>query len=147
MTISRKGLCAVYGLIGLTTLVGAYGNVLDMLAQKGFFGGTLQFWRDLFVNESTQFLAVDILFLGLGIIVWMLIEARRLGIPAVWGYIFLALFIHISTAVPLFLIHREIKLGEADPASPGGTLRPMDVVGLLVLSIVFVGVIGLTWTR
>ncbi len=145
MTVSRKALCAAYGLIGLVTLVGAYGNVLGMLKQRGFVGGTMQFWQDLFVNDSTQFLAIDILFLGLAVILWMLIEARRLGIGAVWGYIFLALFVHISTAVPLFLIHREIKLGEADPASPGGTLRPLDVVGLLVLSVVFVGVIGLTW--
>ncbi|HZR83983.1 MAG TPA: hypothetical protein VFD92_23000 [Candidatus Binatia bacterium] len=41
MTISRKALCAPYGLIGAVALLGTWGNVLGAVAQDGFWAGTV----------------------------------------------------------------------------------------------------------
>jgi hypothetical protein len=130
MTISRKALCVSYGAIGLLAVIGTWGNVLGMLGQLGFVSGTLRFWQDVLVNESSRFITIDILFLSLAVVLWMVLEARRLTIPGVWAYVVFGVLIGISLAVPLFLIHREIKLAAAEPGTPGGSLQRSDVAGL-----------------
>jgi Protein of unknown function DUF2834 len=137
MTISRKALCVVYALIGLFAFIGTWGNVLSLLPQYGFWGGTLKFWQDVLVNESSRFIAVDLLFFGLAVIVWMVLESRRLKIPGVWLYIAFGLFIAVSVTVPLFLIHRERTLAALEPNTPAGTLRAADVAGLVILAFAF----------
>ena len=137
MTISRKTLCAVYALIGVLAFVGTWGNVLGLAKQRGFLGATLAFWQDVWVNESSRFITVDILFLGLAVVVWMVLEARRLNIPGVWLYIVFGLFIAISLAVPLFLIHRERKLAVLEPGSSAGVMHKTDIVGVIFLLLAF----------
>ncbi len=137
MTISRKALCAVYALIGGLAFVGAWGNVLGLAKQRGFLGATLAFWQDVLVNESSRFITVDILFLGLAVVVWMVLEARRLNIPGVWLYIVFGLFIAISLAVPLFLIHRERKLAALEPNSSAGVMHKTDIVSVIFLLLAF----------
>ena len=136
MTVSRKALCAVYALIGVVAFLGAWGNVLGVVTQYGFWEGTIRFWQDTLVNESSRFITVDLLFLGLTVIVWMVLEARRLGIPGVWVYIVLGLLIAISLTVPLFMIQRERKLAALEPDSPAGTLAAADVAAVVVLGVV-----------
>jgi hypothetical protein len=135
MTISRKALCAVYALIGVAAFVGTWGNILDVVRQTGFWEGTIRFWQDTLVNESSRFITADTLFLGLAVIVWMVLEARRLKIAGVWIYVVLGLLVAISLFVPLFLIQRERKLAALEPGSPAGTLAAADVAGLVLLGI------------
>src|SRR5690349_10793935 len=137
MTISRKALCVVYALIGLFAFVGTWGYVLSLLSQYGFWGGTLKFWQDVLVNESSRFIAVDILFFGLAVIVWMILESRRLKIPGVWFYIVFGLLIAVSLAVPLFLIHQERILATLKPNTPAGTMHAVDAIGIVVLALAF----------
>lgn len=87
-------------------------------------------------NESSRFITVDLLFLGLTVIVWMVLEARRLGIPGVWLYVVAGLLIAISLTVPMFMIHRELKLAALEPNSSAGSLRTADLVGIVVLGLV-----------
>lgn len=137
MTISRKTLCAVYVLIGGLAFVGTWGNVLGLAKQRGFWNATLIFWQDVLVNESSRFITVDTLFLGLTVVVWMILEARRLNIPCVWLYVVFGLFIAISLAVPLFLIHRERKLAALEPNAPAGSMHKADIVGVIFLLLAF----------
>ena len=136
MTVSRKALCAVYALIGVVAFLGTWGNVLGVVAQYGFWEGTVRFWQDTLVNESSRFITVDLLFLGLTVTVWMVLEARRLRIPGVWIYVVLGLLIAISLTVPLFMIQRERKLAALEPDSPAGALGVADVAGIVALGIV-----------
>ena len=138
MTVSRKVLCVSYAAIGLLAAIGTWGNIPGLVSQNGFVGGTIRFWQDVLVNEASRFIAVDVLFLALAVIVWMVLEARRLRIPGVWFYIVFGLLIAISVAVPLFMIHREWKLGVADPGSSAGTLRLADLVGIVACGAAFV---------
>ncbi len=147
MTVSRKALCFCYGIIALIALVGTWGNVLDLLGEYGFWGGTLKFWQDVLVNESSRFITSDILFLMLAIFLWMVLEARRLQIPFVWGYLAFGFFVGPSIGVPLFMIHRELKPAEREPGTPGGTLHMRDVAGLIACGLVFTVYSGIALTR
>ena len=137
MAVSRKVLCAVYAMIGVVAFAGTWGNVLGLVGEEGFSAGTIRFWQDTLVNASSRFITVDLLFLGLAIVVWMVLEARRLRIPGVWLYVVAGLLIAISLTVPLFMIQRERKLAALEPGTPAGTLATADAVGLVVLAIVF----------
>src|SRR5262249_25018761 len=110
MMLSRKALCAIYAVVGVAAFVGTWGNVLGDVTRSGFVEGTVRFWQDTFVNSSSRFITIDLLFLGLTVIVLMVLEARRLGIPGVWVYVVLGLLVAISLTVPLFMIQRERKL-------------------------------------
>ena len=137
MAVSRKALCTIYALIGVLAFVGTWGNVLGSVQQAGFWAGTIRFWQDTLANESSRFITVDILFLGLTVVVLMVLEARRLRIPGVWLYVVFGLLIAISLAVPLFMIHREWKLAALEPGSAAGHLRTADVVGIVALGMLF----------
>jgi hypothetical protein len=147
MTVSRKALCAVYALIGVVAFLGTWGNVLGVVRQLGFWEGTIRFWQDTLVNESSRFITVDLLFLGLTVIVWMVLEARRLKIPGVWVYIVLGLLIAISLTVPLFMIQRERKLAALEPDSPAGALGAADVAAIVVLAMVCTGYAAVALSR
>jgi len=136
-------LCYVYGLIALVAFIGTWGNILVYL-DIGFIGATVLFWKETLVNPASRFITVDIVFLGLAVIVWAVLEARRLGIRGIWIYVAGGLFIAISVAIPLFLIHRERALSSAEPESAAGTLTFSDVIGLIVLSVVLLGYTAVT---
>jgi hypothetical protein len=137
MAVSRKALCAVYAVIGVVAFAGTWGNVLGLVGEEGFWAGTIRFWQDTLVNASSRFITIDLLFLGLAIVVWMVLEARRLRIPGVWLYVVAGLLIAISLTVPLFMIQRERKLAALEPGTPAGALATADALGLILLAIVF----------
>ena len=143
MTVSRKALCILYGLIAIVALVGTWGNILEYL-HLGFIGTTIHFWKETLVNPASQFITVDILFLALTVIVWAVLEARRLGMWGVWLYVVLGLFIAISFAIPLFLIHRERTLAAHDASQTAGTLGVADSVGIALLGLSCVAYLVLT---
>jgi hypothetical protein len=136
MTISRKALCIAYGVIALLAFVGTWGNGLPYLS-LGFVDANVQFWRDTAVNPASRFLTLDIFFLGLAMFVWMVLEARRLGMRGVWLYLLFGTVVAISVTVPIFLINRERALAKREPSSAAGTLAIFDLVGLVLLTIGF----------
>lgn len=137
MTVSRKTLCVSYAVIGLIAIVGTWGNVIGLLGEYGFLNGTLKFWQDVLVNESSRFITIDVLFLAMAVVVWMVLEARRLQIPGVWLYVVFGFLVAISLAFPLFMIHREMKLAAKEPGAAGGTLRLYDAAGLVACAVAF----------
>jgi len=145
MTISHRTACIVYALIGVCALVATWGNVIGLMPAYGFWGGTLKFWHDVLVNESSRFITADTLFLGLAVVFWMVMEARRLSIPFVWAYVFLGLFVAISFAVPMFMIHRQAKLAAAGGSA--GEMRPVDAVLLFACAGAFVAFSGAALLR
>src|ERR1044071_613284 len=109
MPISRKALCTAYGLIAVLALIGTWGNNLAYL-HLGFLQANLTFWPVTLVNAASRSITVDIFFLGLAVFIWMVLEARRLGMRYVWLYLILGMLIAISVTVPVFLINRERAL-------------------------------------
>jgi hypothetical protein len=146
MPISRKALCFAYGLIALLALVGTWGNALPYLS-LGFVGSNVQFWQDTAVNPASRFLTLDIFFLGLAVFVWMVLEARRLGMRGVWLYLLFGTVVAISVTVPIFLINRERALAAREPSSAAGTLGTFDGIGLLLLTVGFTVYAAMTLLR
>jgi hypothetical protein len=133
MSISRKTLCLVYGLIALLALVTTWDNAWSY-ASLGVVGSNVAFWRDTLVNPASRFLTLDVFFLGLAVFVWMVLEARRLGRRRVWLYLLFGMLVAISVTVPIFLINRERALAAREPSSAGGRLGTFDVIGLVLVT-------------
>jgi hypothetical protein len=146
LRLSHQALCVVYAVIGVLAFVGSWGNILGLVSQEGFVNGTIRFWQDTLVNESSRFITADLLFLGLTVIVWMVLEARRLRIPGVWVYVIAGLLVAISLTVPLFMLQRERALARLDRDAPAGTLGIADVAGIALLGVVATvyAVVGMT---
>jgi len=134
MTVSRKTLCAVYGVIALLALIGTWGHNIAYL-DRGFVGANQAFWSDTLANPASRSITADIFFFGLAVFVWMVLEARRLGIRGVWLYMVFGILIAISVTVPIFLIIRERALAASERSSAAGHLHSLDVVGLALFSL------------
>lgn len=134
MTLSRKMLCYLYGMIAVIALIGSWSNVISLL-QLGPISGTVQFWKDTLINESSRFITVDILFLALAVTLWMVLEARRIDLRGVWFYIVFGALIAICVAVPLFMIHRERCLAATEGRSNAGYLSAGDIAGLVLVAL------------
>jgi len=142
MTLSRKALCTIYGLIAIATLIGTWGNIISYLP-LGLVGANLKFWPETLVNPASRFITTDLFFLGLAVFVWMVLEARRLRMRGVWLYLLFGALIAISVTVPIFLINRERKLAELEPAG-SNRMMPGDALGLVAAAAVIVGYAVLT---
>lgn len=138
----RRALIAVYAVISLVALVATWGQNLQYYWQTGELSALNQFLPDLRVNPASRSISVDIALFLLAASVFMVSEARRLGIRFVWLYILFAFLVAISVTFPLFMIARELRLTSPKTADTWPTLTVGDVIGL---AIVAAAVAGLSW--
>ncbi len=131
MSVSRKILCYVYGLIAVLALVGTWANNVPYL-HLGFLKFQWAFWTSTLANPASRSITVDIGFFGLVVFIWMILESRRLGLRGVWLYPALFMFVGTSVFVPIFLINRERALAARDNGQVAGTMTRFDVVGLIL---------------
>ena len=146
MTLSRKALSVVYAVIAVIALIGTWGNNIAYL-NLGFLGANVQFWADTLANPASRSITVDIFFLGYAVFIWMVIEARRLGMRGVWLYLVFGIFIAISVTVPVFLINRERALVGRETVPHSNTLGRGDLAGLIALGVAFLVYAAITLTR
>lgn len=132
MPVSRKALCVAYGLIAVLALVGCWANNVQYV-HLGLVGTNASFVRDTLANPASRSVTVDLLFLLTAVLIWMVLEARRLGMRRVWLYVFFGAGIAISVTVPIFLINRERALAATESRDVAGTLSKSDIVGLVVV--------------
>jgi hypothetical protein len=135
MTVSRRTLCIVYGLIAVLALIGTWGNNMAYLS-LGFLGANQKFWGDTLANPASRSITVDIFFLSLAVLVWMVLEARRLRMRGVWLYVVFGFLVAISVTVPIFLINRERRLAQVE-AQGANAMGGADAAGLALLGIAF----------
>ena len=139
MSVSRRVLCAAYGVIAVLALIGTWGNNLPYL-QSGFAA----FWQDTLANPASRSITVDIFFLILAVFVLMVLEARRLAMRGVWLYLIFGMLVAISVTVPIFLINRERALAAAKPSDAAGSLDAADVAGLAAVGLGAIAYAALT---
>jgi hypothetical protein len=66
--------------------------------------------RGMFATPDVSLIVADLLLVALVSVVWVVVEARRLGMR--WGaYLFFACAVPFSIVLPFFLYRREIVLG------------------------------------
>src|SRR5262249_9335716 len=120
MTPSRKAVRAIYwGLSALALLACWRENFAFMSAGGHSFASVwVAFWPALLANHATTSLTVDIFLYGVAGSLFMVFEARRLGIRWVFAYIVLAYVVAVSVTFPLFLAAREARLEATGDPGP-----------------------------
>ena len=108
LTSTDKTLCAVYAVLGLAALVGTQIALLRHFSTEG--NGFAEALSDTVVNPAAAFTVIDLLAVALIGLVFMVVEARRLGMRFVWVYVVLTFAVAISVALPAFLIARQVHL-------------------------------------
>lgn len=116
LTSTDKALCAVYAVLGLAALVGTQIALLRHFATEG--NGVAEAMTDTVVNPAATFTVIDLLAVALIGLVFMVVEARRLGMRFVWVYVVLTFAVAISVALPAFLIARQVHLAKERQPQP-----------------------------
>lgn len=98
------GLCAIVGLV-----IPWYYNLKYMVIEGQAF--TVQaFVASGFTNTLASSLSSDFFIGSTAVMVWMMVEARRIDMRFRWGYLVLTFGVAFAFACPLFLMVRELKL-------------------------------------
>lgn len=111
MTRSEKILCIVYAVIAVVALVVTQANNIAFFLQPNN-GGVVGWVSALYANPAVASFTNDILLYVVAGYVFMVVEARRLGIRYVWVYLLLSSFLAVSIMFPLFLIARQVKIAQ-----------------------------------
>lgn len=109
LSSSGKALCAFYIVLSIVALFATWSFNLQFFAQPDN-GGLVGFVRGGYANPAAASLTNDLFLLGAACTVFMLIEARRLGIRWVWVYVILSFAVAISVMFPLFMVARQLRL-------------------------------------
>ena len=137
--MTRRGpwLSIIYVCLALLALVACWRQNLLFMQEAGvdLATGFVVFWPALLANHATTSITVDILLLCMAAMIWMVVEARRLGVRFVWAYILLSFPIAISVTFPLFLVARERALANRAQPEPGVGLGIGDAIGLALIAI------------
>ncbi len=75
-----------------------------------------------FVSPLAGSITSDFLIGSVPVLVWMVVEARRLGMRHRWVYVVTTFLVAFALTCPLFLLLREVRLRElrrGDGARPG----------------------------
>ena len=109
MSDRDRNLCIAYGVIAVAALIGTWSQNLAFFAMPDN-GGVAGFIRMGMANPAAASLTIDLAFVCLAAVIWMVVESRRLGVRFVWVYVVLSFVIAISVTFPLFLMARQMKL-------------------------------------
>jgi hypothetical protein len=138
MSRNRQLLCLAYALLALLALLATWSQNVAYFrpedgALLGFIFATMRFWPDTLATPASVSITVDIAFFTLAASVFLIREARRLGMRFAWLYVVLGLLVAISVTFPLFLIARERRLAQRGEgmADPGLTRR--DAIAIAAL--------------
>jgi hypothetical protein len=85
-----------------------YSQFLPWLSAHGF--DVALFCREVFANRVGGFFGMDLLVSAIAVIVFALIEGRRLRLRGMWMPIMGTLLVGVSLGLPLFLYLRQIHL-------------------------------------
>lgn len=110
---------ALFVVAALVSLVWAWSLGLVWMSEGGNLLNLPSFFIDAYRSGSAAgFLTIDILFVWGVFLVWVVADARRIGLGTKWGLIFAALsLLGTCFAFPLYLVFRERWLDrQGEPA-------------------------------
>lgn len=110
MTVKFSKLAIFYGLFCIPgAIIPWYFNLQHSFA-KGALLSPAELIAGGFVTPLTSSLTSDFLIGTIPVLVWMVVEARRLKMRNWWAYILLTFLIAFAFTCPLSLMLRELKL-------------------------------------
>jgi Terpene cyclase DEP1 len=120
----KSGVTALMAFYGTFAIAGAivpwYFNIRYMRESGELL--TPQMWlAGGFVNSLTGSITTDFLIGTIPVLVWMIVEARRLGMRHLWFYVVTTFLIAFAFSCPLFLLMREVRLRAMRVNNTGST--------------------------
>jgi Terpene cyclase DEP1 len=117
---------AFFLVLGIAALFLTWPHAFDWMRGGGNIMNPIQFFGDAIkAGGSAAFLSIDMAIAWVVFMVWVVFDARRIGMGTKWGWFFVLLsYIGVSMAFPFYLITRErfldgrAKIGKS--ASSGG---------------------------
>ncbi|MCG8673400.1 MAG: DUF2834 domain-containing protein [Pseudomonadales bacterium] len=113
--VSSKWIFYFYILVSLLAVVFVFAHS-QAFTNNGIFNIGPEFVSAIVNNldPAKAVISMDLFFLALPLMVWVVLEGRRIGLkwPAI--YMFAGIFVLTSAAVPLFLAAREHKLSKTN---------------------------------
>jgi len=108
-TVPRNIRHAFFLITGAIALVLTWPHAFDWMAAGGNILDPVGFFGDAIAPGGTAaFLAIDMAIAWLVFMVWVIVDARRIGLGLKWGVFFVALsYIGVSMAFPVYLVTRE----------------------------------------
>jgi hypothetical protein len=106
------GLCAAAGAV-----VPWYYN-LAFMRESGELLTPQRWLAEGFTTTLMGSITSDFLIGTSPVLVWMIVEARRLGMRHLWIYVIGTFLVAFAFTCPLFLLMREVHLQQAHPGTP-----------------------------
>lgn len=106
---------ATYGLLAVAGLVAGWYYNLQFMQQPG--SGWGEWIRLCMANPASASALMDLSFTYLIVDLWMVLEARKIGLRHVWIYILLTVFVSLAFGLGLFLALRERRLRAQEPSA------------------------------
>lgn len=99
-------------IVGIAALLLTWPHAFDWMRAGGNILNPVQFFADAInAGGTAAFLSIDMAFAWIVFMVWVVIDARRIGLGVKWGWAFVALsYIGVSMAFPFYLVVRERHL-------------------------------------
>jgi hypothetical protein len=104
-----RHLYLAFALIGLLL---PYSQFLPWIVEHHAMNMPL-FIRDMFANQISAFFATDVIVSAIVLIVFVLVDGRRLGVRSLWLPVTATLLVGVSLGLPLFLYLRQIQLDQS----------------------------------
>jgi Terpene cyclase DEP1 len=100
---------AFFTLIGVAALFLTWPHAFDWMRAGGNILNPFAFFRDAIkVGGTASFLSIDMAIAWVVYLVWVVPDAKRIGLGAKWGWFFFALsYVQVSMAFPFYLVARE----------------------------------------
>ncbi len=114
MSISLKHL--VFVIMAVVSLVAAWSHGLAWMAGGGNLLNLPSFFIDSYKSgPAAAFLTIDIAVVWAAFMIWVVGDARKIGLGVHWGWIFVALsFLGTCFAFPLYLVMRDCFLARTE---------------------------------
>ena len=119
---------AIYIALGLAAFVLTWPHAFDWMHEGGNILDPVAFFRDAIEHGNTAaFLSLDMLFMWVTYMIWVVVDSARIGLGYRWGVFFLFFsYLGVSLAFPVYLVVRErfIDSARGTSASPEGAKHP-----------------------
>ncbi len=99
----------LFVILGVVALFVTWPFAFDWMADGGNILNPIDFFGDAVdAGGTAAFLTMDMLIAWIVFMLWVVPDAKRVGLGARWGWAFIGLsYIGVSLAFPLYLVARE----------------------------------------
>ena len=107
--MSRNVRHGVFLVLGITAFFVTWPFAFEWMRAGGNIFNVIDFFGDAIAPGGTAaFLSLDILFVWLTYMIWVVFDAKRIGLGYKWGIFFVLFsYVGVSLAFPVYLIVRE----------------------------------------